>query len=116
MNPTAIEQVFVNLIQNAVQAGETENHVTLRTEAAQRIVRVSVQDAGRGMTEEQVRHLFDPFFTTRAESGGTGLGLSITHGIVADHGGTIQVHSRPGKGTRFVVELPFERNDLQRDD
>jgi two-component system NtrC family sensor kinase len=80
--------------------------VIVRAEGTPEGVRIEVQDNGRGLTDEQLKRVFDPFFTTRQEAGGTGLGLSIAHGIVAEHGGRIDVHSRCGQGTTFVVELP----------
>jgi signal transduction histidine kinase len=108
LNPGQIEQVLVNLIQNAVESGEGVR-VVVSTRSATGRVRVAVQDDGRGMTEEQKSHLFDPFFTTREREGGTGLGLSIAHGIVTSHGGTIDVESEPGRGTMILVELPVAR-------
>jgi hypothetical protein len=108
LNPGQIEQVLVNLIQNAVESGEGVR-VVVSTRSATGRVRVAVQDDGRGMTEEQKSHLFDPFFTTREREGGTGLGLSIAHGIVTSLGGTIDVDSVPGRGTMILVELPVAR-------
>jgi PAS domain S-box-containing protein len=104
---TAIEQVLLNLIRNAVEAGETGGEVEVRTEAGPGVARVAVRDRGRGMSAEEKTFLFDPFYTTRRAEGGTGLGLSISHGIVTDHGGTIRVESQPGSGTTLTVELPL---------
>ena len=104
-SPVEMEQVIVNLIKNAVESGEGIR-VTIDTEARGDLVRLRVRDNGRGMGEEGLRHLFDPFYTTRQEEGGSGLGLSIAHGIVTDHGGTIEVTSAPGSGSEFLVSLP----------
>jgi signal transduction histidine kinase len=67
-------------------------------------VAVEVEDSGPGLTDEQRAHLFTPYFTTKKD--GTGLGLAIVQGIVADHGGRIEVHSTPGQGTTFTLILP----------
>jgi signal transduction histidine kinase len=107
LNPTAMEQVLVNLLRNAIQSGGTDTTVTVRTELVSDQVRLSVEDDGPGMPEEVRTQIFDPFFTTRREHGGTGLGLSLAHGLVHEHGGTITVDSLPGRGTRLAVELPL---------
>ena len=107
-NPTEMEQVFVNLISNGIHASQADGIVTVRTEmASYNTVRVLVEDQGCGMTQEQAERAFDPFFTTRRQTGGTGLGLSVTHGIVAEHGGTLSVKSSPGCGSIFTLELPL---------
>jgi signal transduction histidine kinase len=62
------------------------------------------------MTKDQVEHAFDPFYTTRLEQGGTGLGLSTCHGIVADHGGTVELQSKERQGTTVIIELPIADN------
>jgi signal transduction histidine kinase len=77
-----------------------------------RVARLRVIDTGVGIPREVLPRLFDPFFTTRA--GGTGLGLSISQSIVQEHGGTISVASREGRGTTVVVELPLEKRNGQR--
>lgn len=75
-------------------------------------VRIAVQDEGVGMEEAVRRQVFEPFFTTKGETGGTGLGLAVAHGIVEHHGGTIAVHSRPGRGTTLTIELPGTQSVL----
>jgi two-component system NtrC family sensor kinase len=102
----ALEQALVNVIRNAIQS-RPGAHVTLRTERRNGTVRIAVRDDGCGMDGEAIRHLFDPFFTTRAAEGGTGLGLAVAHRIIADHHGTIDVVSRPGEGTLVSVDLPL---------
>ncbi|MFH1747973.1 MAG: ATP-binding protein [Planctomycetota bacterium] len=106
VNPTEFEQVLVNLIHNALDAGGERIKINLRTEAGKGCVRVSVSDNGPGMSTQEMEHVFDPFYTTRQETGGTGLGLSVVHGIVQAHGGTISIESTLERGTRFVVEFP----------
>jgi len=104
-----IEQVIVNLIQNACQAlTDPQQAVTVRLawmpEAG--VCRVQVEDEGRGIPPEARPHVFDPFFTTRREAGGTGLGLSVSMRIIRDHDGRFDFDSIPGEGTVFIVELP----------
>ena len=101
-----LKQVFWNLARNALQA--MPDGGTLRVElrrSATRRFRITFTDTGRGMTAEQVEHLFEPFSST---TGGTGLGLSIVYQIIRDHGGTINVRSREGQGTTIAIELPGE--------
>ena len=119
-DPTQLQQVVVNLSANAAQA--MNGHGTLEialdavelagdlalshgTLAAGRYVRLTVSDAGRGMDDATAERIFEPFFTTKPAGSGTGLGLSTVHGIVADHGGAINVKSRPGQGSAFEVYL-----------
>jgi len=104
-----IQQVFLNIIINA-EYFMLEEHdkgtLTITTERAGDVIRVSFADDGPGISEGSLGHIFDPFFTTKEEGKGTGLGLSICHGIIAKHDGRIYVISEPGKGAKFVVELP----------
>lgn len=106
LNPTEFQQVLVNLVQNAVDAGGADTEIRVRTERDGTGVRVVVTDNGPGIPPDHLRHIFDPFHTTRAHSGGTGLGLSVVHGIVEAHGGRIDVESRPQAGARFTITLP----------
>jgi two-component system sensor histidine kinase PilS (NtrC family) len=101
-----LQQVFWNLARNALQAMPAGG--TLRASVQQNPnsrVRITFFDNGRGMSPEQVEHLFEPFSST---TGGTGLGLSIVYQIIRDHGGTINVRSREGQGTTITIELPDE--------
>ena len=108
-SPSQINQVFLNLITNAAQATPDEGGViTLRTMLRDPgHVAVDVIDNGHGIPEEIRKKIFDPFFTTKEAGKGTGLGLSISYKIVESHGGTIDVSSEIGKGTRFTVVLPI---------
>jgi two-component system sensor histidine kinase PilS (NtrC family) len=104
-----LKQVFWNLARNALQAmpqGGTLR-ATLESNSNNRL-RISFTDTGRGMSPDQVEHLFEPFSST---TGGTGLGLSIVYQIIRDHGGTINVRSRVGQGTTITVELPVAANN-----
>jgi two-component system NtrC family sensor kinase len=101
-----IEQVLLNLVKNALDAMEPEGRLTLEVSGTAETVGVSVMDTGVGMEPEQVERVFQPFYTTKEVGKGTGLGLAVSLGIVKNLGGNMFVQSRPGKGSRFVVELP----------
>ena len=109
--PTQLSQVFLNLLINAVQAIEARRRLRWDIRVATRKVGdemvIEVGDDGCGISPEHRERLFDPFFTTKPVGEGTGLGLSITHGIVAGHGGRIEVDSRVGEGSRFRIILPL---------
>ena len=106
MNPLEIELVVVNLIRNAVEAGDGKVVVTIRTQRTAGGVRLVVGDSGRGMNQEQLAHVFDPLYTTRRQSGGSGLGMSIAYGIIQGHDGQMDVQSKPGMGTTVAIDLP----------
>jgi signal transduction histidine kinase len=106
-NATSLDQVFVNLIHNAANSSPEGACVTIRTLRAEDKVRVRVEDRGCGMSEHEILHAFDPFFTTRIHDGGTGLGLSVCHGIIIEHGGSIEIESRGGGGTTIIVDFPL---------
>lgn len=115
-----INQVFMNILSNAVQAIGGQGHIWISTAALKDFrgnkvnnskdrhgwVQVSIQDSGKGMSSEVLEKIFDPFFTTKGVGQGTGLGLSISYGIVQNHGGEIQARSEFGVGTEFIVILP----------
>ncbi|PKN46679.1 MAG: histidine kinase, partial [Deltaproteobacteria bacterium HGW-Deltaproteobacteria-20] len=101
-------QVFLNLIKNAVDAMPTGGTLTVRTKHGPEGVTVSVRDTGTGMTEDQMKRAFHPFFTTKPPGKGTGLGLSVSASILKNFGGNMYVESAPGKGSTFTVELPYE--------
>lgn len=108
VNAQEVEQVFLNLFLNALDA--MPDGGTLRLSAATeddgRTLCLCVEDTGEGMPEEVRRRIFEPFFTTKPEGKGTGLGLSICHGLIQHYGGRIEVESAPGKGTLVKVYLP----------
>jgi signal transduction histidine kinase len=103
---TQIEQVLINLIQNAIQATPSGGRLTVMLRRASETIAIAVQDTGTGISPENMRRIFDPFFTTKPPGEGTGLGLSVSYGIIARHGGQIKVDSEPGKGTTFTILLP----------
>ena len=101
----AIYQVIVNLVRNALQATKPGGVVEVRTFCDQDEAVIEVEDNGTGMTSEVRTRMFDPFFTTRGDSG-LGLGLRAVRSIVRQHGGTVKVRSREGRGTRIQARLP----------
>ncbi len=104
-----LQEVFLNIVLNAEQAISEANgggKLSIKTEQIKGYIRISFTDDGPGIPAENINKLFDPFFTTRGETGGTGLGLSVCHGIVTEHDGKIYARSKPGKGATFFVELP----------
>jgi two-component system NtrC family sensor kinase len=103
-----LQQCFLNLVFNAMEAMPDGGllFISSSLDPSSGRVRVEIQDTGCGIPEEHLGHVFDPFFTTKEPGKGTGLGLSIVHGIVRGHHGDIQVKSRPGEGTAFVLFFP----------
>ena len=106
IDPNEITQVLVNLAVNARDAMPGGGRLTIEAIAAGDAVQLVVADTGAGMTQEVAAKAFDPFFTTKAPGSGTGLGLATVYGIVTEAGGTIELDSGPGRGTRVVIELP----------
>jgi signal transduction histidine kinase len=104
-DPVQVRQVVTNLVINAMQAISGAGTITVRTAVVDGAVVLSVADTGSGMTPEVLRRVFDPFFTTKDVGQGTGLGLAVVQGIVAGHGGSIEVESEPARGSVFRVRL-----------
>lgn len=107
-DPSQLEQVFINIIDNAIDAMGKDGSIVIETQAQGEGVRISFTDTGPGMDEETLRRIFDPFFTTKKVGEGTGLGLAICFTILEKLGGRIDVRSEPGHGTSFTVTLPAE--------
>jgi len=111
-----VNQVIMNMLVNASQAmPEKGGLISITTGMQDDMVKITIADNGCGMDAETVDSIFDPFFTTKDVGQGTGLGLSISHGIIADHGGRIEVHSTPGQGTEFHIFLPVGKPTPERD-
>ena len=104
--PNRINQVFMNLVQNAAQAMSPGGSLTIRTRPEGKGVRIQVRDTGRGIASEDLEEIFEPGFTTKGERIGMGLGLALTLQIVSRHGGEITVESEVGLGTTFDLFLP----------
>ncbi len=111
-NAGKLQQVFLNLFVNARDAMGEGGELRVRTEAIDSKIEVTVQDSGVGISRENIKKIYDPFFTTKAAGKGTGLGLSVSYGIVQEHGGNISVESVPGHGTSFRLDLPIVRKPV----
>jgi two-component system NtrC family sensor kinase len=107
VDPDQLEQVFVNLIMNALQAMPAGGKLTLRSFMENREVKIAVQDTGCGIPPENLSKIFTPFFSTKKEVKGVGLGLSVSYGIIQGLKGRIEVESKVGEGTIFTVCLPI---------
>jgi signal transduction histidine kinase len=111
MDKAQIEQALINLTLNAIETTGPGGKITINSRFASKtdMVEITVSDTGKGISDEDVDRIFEPFYTT-SESG-TGLGLAITHGIIEQHGGTIEVESKMGQGTSFTIRLPLDNGD-----
>ncbi len=108
-DPFQLNQVLVNIVNNAVDAMPAGGRLNIKTRTAKGRVYLEVQDTGIGMNKETLKQVFMPFFTTRDVDRGTGLGLSVVHGIVEAHGGSVKADSHEGKGSTFQITLPASR-------
>ncbi len=106
-NAGKMQQVFLNLFLNARDAMPDGGLLAVQTSADESVLRIEIGDTGMGIAPEHLARIYDPFFTTKAPKKGTGLGLSVSYGIVREHGGTIEVASQVGLGTKFIIELPL---------
>jgi Na+/proline symporter/signal transduction histidine kinase len=104
-------QVFVNLLNNAIQASLPGDRVRVRGETRAGFVEVLVEDEGGGIPESVLDRVFEPFFTTKPPGEGTGLGLSVVYSIIQDHGGAVYVENLPGGGARFTLRLPMDDSE-----
>jgi signal transduction histidine kinase len=105
-NPQQLNQVFINILVNAAQSIEKMGEIRIMTKAADGYVQIHISDTGCGIPEENLIKIFDPFFTTKGVGKGTGLGMNIAYNIIQKHKGDIQVESRVGEGTTFIISLP----------
>ena len=118
-----LQQVFLNLLANAVDAMPAGGELTIKTRLEEvndtglgrphhddgRCVAVSIRDSGQGIAEEYLSRIFDPFFTTKEAGRGTGIGLAVCSQIIHAHGGSIAVQSHPGEGSTFTIRLPLHK-------
>ena len=107
LDENQIEQVLINLLLNALHAVEDHGWVSIKSTVnrEQNCIVVEIADNGCGISAQEVKKIFEPFYSNRAN--GTGLGLAVSYGIIKNHQGDIRVFSEPGKGTRFTIEFPF---------
>ncbi len=106
-----IQQVFLNIINNAIDAVNDGGLISIGTQLKdQDTVRITIQDNGSGISRDVLKHVFEPFYTTKEKGKGTGLGLSISYGIITRLGGTITVDSEVGKGTSFFIDIPVRKD------
>ena len=113
-----IEQVLMNIMLNAQHAMENsaQKRLTVRVKQGRAgYARIEISDTGTGMSMEVKKRIFEPFFTTKASGKGTGLGLSVSYGIVKDHKGILDVESKEGEGTTFIIELPYKDAEMVAD-
>jgi signal transduction histidine kinase len=111
LDENQIEQVFINLLLNAIHAVQENGKITIQSFSDTRrdSAMVTITDTGCGIPKEHISKIFEPFFSTKPK--GTGLGLAVSYGIIQNHGGNISVSSQPGKGTCFTIELPVLKNN-----
>lgn len=111
--PQQLNQVFMNILVNAGQAIEKSGEIKITTAHIDNKVEIRISDTGCGIPEENINRIFDPFFTTKEVGAGTGLGMNIAYNIIKKHNGDIQIESKVGKGTTFIVTLPVEANSAE---
>ena len=119
--PGKINQVFMNIITKSIHAllddlnKNAEPEITIRTKKNEKTITIEIEDNGPGMPDKVKQRIFEPFFTTKAVGKGTGLGLSIVYTIIENHRGTLEVRSREGKGTNFIITLPIYQTVQQNE-
>lgn len=106
--PGHLNQVFLNMLLNAIQAIEGEGNIWISTAIKDEKVVIKFKDDGKGIPKNHIDKIFEPFFTTKPVGMGTGLGLSISYGIIQEHGGDIKVKSKKKKGTTFIISIPYK--------
>ncbi|MBN2227501.1 MAG: HAMP domain-containing protein [candidate division Zixibacteria bacterium] len=115
-NAGQLQQVFTNIIINAMHASEPGSEISIHTRYLPPLgefpgaVEISVIDQGHGIKEENLQKVFEPFFTTKEVGKGTGLGLSVSYGIIKEHGGEVKIKSKPGEGTTFTIVFQLEKS------
>jgi PAS domain S-box-containing protein len=114
-NAGELQQVFINLIINAIHSMHDKGVLTIRCNNEDGFARVTITDTGDGISEENLHQVFDPFFTTKPAGSGTGLGLYVVYRIVTKYGGTIDVESTLGQGTSFIMKFPATKKNEESD-
>ncbi len=113
--PDRLNQVFMNILSNAIQAIDENGEIFIKTKSEGSNVIIQIRDSGKGMTDEVQKRVFEPFYTTKGMGKGTGLGLSISYSIVEQHNGKIDISSEPSKGTEFIITLPVQQKSAIHD-
>jgi signal transduction histidine kinase len=106
-DPDQMSQVLLNLVINALHAMPNGGVLRISLSWADAHLQLAISDTGHGIATDDLAKIFNPFFTTKEVGKGTGLGLTVVHGIVQEHGGSIEVDSQPGRGTTFTISLPL---------
>ncbi|PMP93565.1 MAG: histidine kinase, partial [Thermodesulfobacterium geofontis] len=109
-NKSQIQQIFINLIKNAVEAIKEEGEIEIKAFQDGNKIKIMVKDTGEGIPKENLSRIFEPFFSTK-KSGGHGMGLFVVYNLVREHEGTIWVESELNKGTVFYIEFPLKSKD-----
>ncbi len=104
-----LEQIFINITVNAIQSMRDKGTLTIsvKPDSENKNILIKISDTGLGIPEDDLKNIFEPFFTTKAVGKGTGLGLSVSHSLLIEHGGEVEVESRSGAGTTFIIKLPL---------
>jgi two-component system NtrC family sensor kinase len=105
--PGKLNQVFVNITANAIQAIEDKGKIWITTSQENDFVKISIKDSGVGIPEDKLTEIFNSFYTTKPAGEGTGLGLAISKNIIDEHNGSIEVYSELNVGTEFIITLPI---------
>ncbi|MEM9176028.1 MAG: ATP-binding protein [Myxococcota bacterium] len=101
-----LEQALLNVLRNACEASDEPHRVVVSLKRSSERATLTIHDDGKGIPQDALDQVLDPFFTTRLDAGGTGLGLSVAHGVIVDHGGHLSIESAPGVGTTVTITLP----------
>ena len=109
LNQNKIQQIIINLCNNAIDAVPENGKITIITKKTDKYAEIDIADNGNGIPEEVKKHVFEPFFTTKEAGKGTGPGLSLVYEAVMMHRGTIEIENNPGGGTVFKIKLPLEQ-------
>jgi len=109
--PGQLSQVLMNILSNAIQAIEGQGTITVKTELSGKESAIIISDTGKGIPNDELDNIFDPFYTTKEIGEGTGLGLSISYGIIQEHNGRIDVESKMGVGTSFKIFIPIRQEE-----
>lgn len=112
-NSGKLQQVFINLFLNARDAMPSGGELKVFSSMNDSMVTIDIEDTGVGISGDDIKRIYDPFFTSKKTGKGTGLGLAVTYGIVQEHGGRIFVDSAPGKGAHFKLKLPTPKAKAQ---